>query len=51
MEKGGTVYPGSVQRCLTNPDVVKRAVDQVREWIKQVPDVRIVSVSQNDGDG
>jgi hypothetical protein len=40
-----------VQRCLTNPEVVKLAVAKVREWIKQVPDARVVSVSQNDGDG
>jgi hypothetical protein len=40
-----------VQRCLTNPDVVKLAVAKVREWVKQVPHARIISVSQNDGDG
>ncbi len=40
-----------VQRCLTNPHVVKLAVAKVHEWIKQVPDARIISVSQNDGDG
>lgn len=40
-----------VQRCLTNPNLVKLAVAKVREWIKQVPDARIISVSQNDGDG
>lgn len=40
-----------VQRCLTNPDVVKLAVARVREWIKEVPDARVISVSQNDGDG
>lgn len=40
-----------VQRCLTHPDVVKLAVAKVREWIKEVPDTRMISVSQNDGDG
>ena len=49
--KGGQVYPGSVQRCLSNPDVVKLAVAKVREWIAAVPDAQILSVSQNDGDG
>ncbi len=41
----------SVQRCLTNADVVKLAVARVRQWIREVPDARIISVSQNDGDG
>jgi hypothetical protein len=40
-----------VQRCLTNPDVVSLAVAKVREWIQQVPQARVISVSQNDGDG
>jgi hypothetical protein len=40
-----------VQRCLTNPDVVRLAVAKVRQWIKEVPNARIISVSQNDGDG
>jgi hypothetical protein len=40
-----------VQRCLTNPDVVQLAVAKVREWIKEVPEAKMISVSQNDGDG
>jgi hypothetical protein len=39
---------GYVQRCLTNPDVVKLAKARVREWIQQHPSATIVSVSQND---
>ncbi len=39
---------GYVQRCLSNPDVVKLAVGQVREWIRQHPEATIISVSQND---
>lgn len=39
---------GYVQRCLTNPDVLKLAIAQVRQWIKEHPDATIISVSQND---
>ncbi|MBI5386053.1 MAG: DUF4838 domain-containing protein [Verrucomicrobia bacterium] len=39
---------GYVQRCLTNPDVLKLAKERVREWIKQHPEATILSVSQND---
>ena len=39
---------GYVQRCLTNPDVIKLAKQRVREWIQQHPDATIISVSQND---
>jgi hypothetical protein len=49
--KDGKVYPGSVQRCLSNPDVVNLAIAKVREWIGACPEAQILSVSQNDGDG
>ncbi len=39
---------GYVQRCLTNPDVLKLAIARVREWIRQHPEATIISVSQND---
>lgn len=39
---------GYVQRCLSNPDVLKLAITRVREWIKQHPEASIISVSQND---
>jgi hypothetical protein len=39
---------GYVQRCLSNPDVIKMAKARVREWIKEHPDATIISVSQND---
>ncbi len=39
---------GYVQRCLSNPDVVKMAIAKVREWIKANPAASIISVSQND---
>lgn len=39
---------GYVQRCLSNPDVLKLAIAGVREWIRQYPSATIYSVSQND---
>src|SRR5439155_356029 len=39
---------GYVQRCLSNPDVLKISIERVRQWIKEHPDATIISVSQND---
>ncbi|MCC7496964.1 MAG: DUF4838 domain-containing protein [Bryobacterales bacterium] len=39
------------QLCLTNPAVLRIAVAQVREWIRQHPEAKIISVSQNDWTG
>ncbi len=39
---------GYVQRCLSNPDVLKLAKSRVRQWIKEHPEASIISVSQND---
>ena len=39
---------GYVQRCLSNPDVLKLAIARVREWMQQHPEAQIYSVSQND---
>ncbi|MGQ9596145.1 MAG: DUF4838 domain-containing protein [Thermoproteota archaeon] len=39
---------GYVQRCLSNPDVVKLAIERVRRWIKEHPEATIIDVSQND---
>src|SRR3989442_13807015 len=39
---------GYVQRCLSNPDVLRIATDRVRQWLKEHPDATIISVSQND---
>ncbi len=36
------------QLCLTNPDVLRIATNQVREWMRTTPDATIFSVSQND---
>jgi hypothetical protein len=39
---------GYVQRCLSNPEVLKLAIARVRQWIKEHPEASIISVSQND---
>jgi len=39
---------GYVQRCLSNPDVLRIAIDQVRRWIRDHPEANLISVSQND---
>ncbi len=45
---GGKRVSGYVQRCLSNPDLVKMAIERVRQWIKENPDATIIDVSQND---
>jgi hypothetical protein len=39
------------QLCLTNPDVLKIATEQVLQWCQQYPEVPVFDVSQNDGNG
>ncbi|HTL18555.1 MAG TPA: DUF4838 domain-containing protein [Patescibacteria group bacterium] len=39
---------GYVQRCLSNPEVLKLAIAKVRQWIQEHPEATIISVSQND---
>ena len=39
------------QLCLTNPDVLRIAIERVREWIRDHPEASIYSVSQNDSEG
>ncbi len=39
------------QLCLTNPAVVRIAMETVFRWIKEHPDVQVLSVDQNDGSG
>lgn len=50
---GGKRTTGAVhaQLCLTNPDVLRIATEQVLKWIEEHPDVPIIDVSQNDGNG
>lgn len=44
----GKRVDGYVQRCLSNPEVVKMAIAKVRQWIHDHPEATIISVSQND---
>jgi Domain of unknown function (DUF4838)/Glycosyl hydrolase family 67 N-terminus len=39
---------GYVQRCLSNPDVLRIATERVRQWIQEHPQASVISVSQND---
>ncbi len=39
---------GYVQRCLSNPEVLKLSIERVRQWLKDHPEATIISVSQND---
>ena len=39
------------QLCLTNPELREHMVERVKEWLRESPDARIVSVSQNDWHG
>lgn len=39
---------GYVQRCLSNPDVLRIATERVQQWIQEHPEANIFSVSQND---
>ncbi|MHB1356262.1 MAG: DUF4838 domain-containing protein [Anaerolineae bacterium] len=44
----GKRMKGEYQICLSNPDVLKIAIESVRRWIKETPDATIMSVAQND---
>ncbi|NPV47735.1 MAG: DUF4838 domain-containing protein [Armatimonadetes bacterium] len=48
---GGRRQSGYSQLCLTNPDVLKLCIQGVRQWIKDHPDKKVFSVSQNDTHG
>ena len=45
---GGKRVTGYVQRCLTNPDVVKVAADNIIKWIDANPKEKIFDISQED---
>lgn len=47
MVKGERVRENT-QLCMSNPDVLKIATATVMEWIKEHPEAKIYSVSQND---
>lgn len=39
---------GRTQLCLTNPDVLAIVTDGVRKWMREAPEAKLFSVSQND---
>ncbi len=39
------------QLCLTNPDLRKYMVQQVKKWLRESPGAKIISVTQNDNAG
>ncbi len=41
----------NVQRCLSNPDVLQRAIEWTREQFERYPDMRFTTLSANDGGG
>jgi hypothetical protein len=47
---GGKRQSGYAQLCLTNPEVLKIVCAGVRQWIRDLPDMKVFSVSQNDTD-
>jgi hypothetical protein len=47
---GGKRQSGYAQLCLTNPEVLKIVTAGVRQWIRDLPDMKVFSVSQNDTD-
>jgi hypothetical protein len=47
-EIDGRRRPYPTQLCLTNPDVLRIAIETVRRWIREKPDATLYSVSQND---
>lgn len=44
----GTRTHDHAQLCLTNPELRDYVVDRVKQWLRETPAARIVSVSQND---
>ena len=48
-EVNGVRLRENTQLCLTNDDVFKIALKQVKDWIRKHPDTTIISISQNDG--
>jgi len=44
----GKRVDGYVQRCLSNPEVIKLAIERVKQWIREHPEATIIDVSQND---
>ncbi len=47
---GGKRVTGYVQRCLTNPDLVDIAADNLNAWMDSEPSVHIFALAQNDAE-
>lgn len=47
-EIGGKRKRYPTQLCLTNPEVLRIAIDTVKRWIREHPEATLFSVSQND---
>lgn len=47
-EVNGERLAEHAQLCLTNEEVFQIALNQVRKWLSEDPDAKIISVSQND---
>lgn len=47
----GSRRDAAAQLCLTNPGVLRLAIEAVFRWIQERPDATIISVSQNDWTG
>lgn len=39
------------QLCLTNPQLLETVIARVRDWLRETPEARILSISQNDWHG
>ncbi|MDH7570072.1 MAG: DUF4838 domain-containing protein, partial [Armatimonadota bacterium] len=50
-ERNGQRFHERGQLCLTNPEVLQQVIEGVRGWLKEHPEARIVSISQNDWAG
>jgi hypothetical protein len=44
----GTGHEPNVQPCLTDPEVYERVLENVLTYLRNTPDAKIISVSQND---
>lgn len=51
MNREGKRYVEGGQLCTTNPQLRDALVEAVRSWLRESPDARIVSISQNDWHG
>jgi hypothetical protein len=45
---GGKRVANGAQLCTTNPELRAYLTEQVRRWLRETPEARIISISQND---